>query len=283
MADFLSDGGLLASRKLNSRPPIFMVHGETGYTMPKPLFFEGLAADQELVLLQIPGLSGDRPIPGDVPKIAEAYVDQIEQSWPEGRVHIGAFCNGALIALEMSSQLAMRGRSVDHMVLLDPTLPKSIEAVHRGRAVNPIIRAAYFLFTGRLSGGASKSDLPNRRIRKLRARFYYLSNHIKKLRTQLTGHRASRFRAGQNIWATSQLRAAINHYWPEVYSGKVDLICARQRLILHEDPTSFWRIIMPHMKVWGILEKHEEVTGATSSEPAEKMQLLFDQSENRQA
>ena len=283
MSEFLSVGGPVTPGGRTSRPPIFMVHGGSGFTMPKPLFFKGLAAEQRLELLQIPGLSGDKPIPGDIPTIAAAYVDQIEQSWPDGRLHIGAFCNGALIAVEMKCQLAKRGRRVDHMVLLDPAVPSAIEAIHRGRAATTTARIGYFLLTGRLSGGASKADVPDSRIRRLRARLHYYENQVRKLRARLTGHKAYRFKPGQNLWAKSQLHAAASHYWPEVYTEKVDLISSRENFDFHDDPSGFWRSILPHMKIWSVMEKHHETTGAMSSEPSEKMQLLFDQSEGRQS
>lgn len=281
MSSFLWTDTPVATSVNVGRPPIFMVHGASGYTMPKPLFFKGLAPEQRLVLLQIPGLSGDRSIPDDIPSIAAAYVDQIEHDWPDGRLHISSFCNGALIAIEMTGQLAKRGRQVDHMVLLDPGVPKVIEAIHRGRAAKLKARLGFFFLTGRFSGGTSMEDVHDSRIRSARAYLHYIENRVRKLRARLTGHKAYRFKPGQNLWAQSRIHAANNHYWPQIHTKKVDVICAHERLAAHNDTSSFWRQILPDMVVWSVVEKHADVTGAESSVSAEKMQLLFDRSEGR--
>jgi pimeloyl-ACP methyl ester carboxylesterase len=112
------------------RPPIFVVHGRQGLTLPKPEFFRSLAEGQKLHIFELPGLHGgtcyDR-----IEDIAANYVAQIVETHPNGPVLLAAFCAGGLIALEMAAQLAAMGRPIRQLVLLDPPIRKGSLGVGR--------------------------------------------------------------------------------------------------------------------------------------------------------
>ena len=106
------------------RPPIFIVHGRLGYTLPKPEFRQAFAKGQELFVFELPGIRGGLSF-DRTEDIAAAYVAKLVEHYPKGPVLIASFCVGALIALEMASQLAARDRPVAQLILLDPSLPKN--------------------------------------------------------------------------------------------------------------------------------------------------------------
>lgn len=273
------DGQIAVSNDQKSdRPPIFMVHGASGYTLPKQPFLDGLAPDQKLEFLQLPGLSGDQPMLDFIPAIADDYATQIEQSWPEGRLHIAAFCNGALIALGIAQELAKRGRTVDHMVLLDPGITRSIEFLHHGRKPRPTARFGYFILTGRFTGGASMKDLQDPKVRRFRGLNHFVGNKLRRFRAALTGHKAYRFRPGHNHWAHAKIHAANNHFWPSTYIGSVDIICTRERKKSLLSPDNFWRSTIPNANVMAVLDDHADVTGANGSLSAMTLQAAFDKS-----
>ncbi|MBY6153798.1 hypothetical protein KUV47_11285 [Vannielia litorea] len=281
MASFLAPGEKASAAPASMRPPIFMVHGASGYTMPKPSFFEGLAEGQKLELFQLPGLMGDRRIPDNIPEIAAIYVDQIERDHPEGRVHISAFCDGAIIAVEMARQLNQRGRKVDHMVLLDPGVPKILRRAHEGIPARFRSRVGFALVTGRFTGGQGIEDINDPRLRKLRGKLAGFEAYIRSLRARLTGHRADRYYRGRRLFAESRLISAWSHFWPTPFLEEVDLICTKDRQSFHEAENSFWRMVLPNFRIWPMLEKHEDVTGGASINVSEKLQALFDESEGR--
>lgn len=281
MAGFIGAGVTPVQVAPDARPPIFMVHGSSGYTMPRPPFFQGLAPDQKIELFQLPGFNGDRPIPDNVPDIAASYIAQINRDWPAGRVHLGAFCNGAVIAVEMARQLAKQGRPVDHMVLLDPGMPRLIKRFFKGKPPRLRSRIHYWFPTGRFTGGRSLEDLRDPRLRRYRSRLVDLEYGLRKFAARWFNHRPDEFRPGRNPRAKARLNIAWGHFWPERLEGEVDVICSEERKPIHENESSFWRKILPGMRIWTVVENHSDVTGAESPITAIRMQELFDRSEGR--
>jgi thioesterase domain-containing protein len=104
-------------------PPIFVVHGRNGFTLLKPDFRGAFAQDQRLHVFELPGIRGGHSHDA-IEDIAAVYVGEIMETYPEGPVLLAGFCMGGLIAFEIASQLAAKGRPIRQLVLLDPALPK---------------------------------------------------------------------------------------------------------------------------------------------------------------
>ena len=98
--------------------------GAWAYTLPKPEFRQAFAEGQELFVFELPGIRGGQSF-DRTEDIAAVYVAKLVEHYPQGPILIASFCVGALIALEMASQLAEMGRPVAQLVLLDPSLPKN--------------------------------------------------------------------------------------------------------------------------------------------------------------
>ena len=107
-----------------TRPPIFVVHGRRGYTMPTPQFLQALAEGQKLRMFELPGIRGGQSY-DRIEDIADAYIGQLTAEYPEGPILLASFCAGGLIALEMAARLAEKGRPVKHLVLIDPPIRKN--------------------------------------------------------------------------------------------------------------------------------------------------------------
>jgi thioesterase domain-containing protein len=124
LPDFFPENRLSRQWEQGGRPPIFLIHGRVGFTLPKPAFRKVFGEDQEFHVFELPGLRGGRSY-DRIEDIAAVYVEQLVERCPRGPVLLVSFCVGALIALEMAAQLAARGRSITQLVLLDPSLPKN--------------------------------------------------------------------------------------------------------------------------------------------------------------
>ncbi|WP_010137252.1 thioesterase domain-containing protein [Oceanicola sp. S124] len=270
--------GDLAPPVASGRTPVFVVHGMTGHTVPRPAFYEGLAEDQQLIIFELPGIRGNRPIPHRIEGVANEYVAQVQRDYPEGPVILASFCIGWLIALEMARQLAEAGRPVERLVLLDPYPPTNLEARYRGERGKLATRIVSLLLSGRWSDGTSPADFESDRALALRVRLFYLRMRLKEWRNRLTGKGPRSFaRPGFDPRARSLLRAYARHYWPAPFPGRVDVLAAREHMAYFEDPTSYGRAILPNARVHLAAESHMDITGASGPEVARAFQSALDE------
>jgi thioesterase domain-containing protein/acyl carrier protein len=233
-----------------ARPPIFVVHGRGGYTMPAAQFRAALADGQKLRMFELPGIRGGKYYER-IEDIAAAYIDQINQEYPRGPILLASFCAGGLIAIEMANQLAEKGRPVKHLVLCDPPVRRN----------------------GTLGVGTDKIDLQDG----LRALLLHLLPRNLRLRYyELRWRKRGRKRfADQNLSATARAKlyaAYIDHHI-RPYTGPVTVLTSRARFPAMRDGSQV-ASLLPNRTVHLVVERHGEIT----SEPraAELMQEAFD-------
>ncbi|PYX07512.1 MAG: amino acid adenylation protein [Acidobacteria bacterium] len=105
-----------------SKPPFFCVHGGAGST----LFLHGLARelglDQPFYSLEAEGLDGNRVQRPSVEQMAAHYLSEIRKVQPQGRLHIGGYCFGGLVAFEMAQQLHRSGEQAPVLALFSAAL-----------------------------------------------------------------------------------------------------------------------------------------------------------------
>jgi surfactin family lipopeptide synthetase A len=111
-----------------SKRPFFYLHGEwRGGAYYSRELARRLGPDQPFYLLEpykFAGLS----VPPSFEAIAAAHLKTLRAVQPEGPYMLGGYCNGGLVAYEISRQLHAQGQVVDVLVLIDPGTP----ARHRG-------------------------------------------------------------------------------------------------------------------------------------------------------
>ena len=107
-----------------SKPPLFMVHGGSGFAFLQPGFVDVVGHDRPVYFFQAPGLDG-RVAPIKVLEdLARLYVRSMREVQPAGPYNIAAMCSGAFIALEMCNQIEESGEKIGRLILLDPdTMP----------------------------------------------------------------------------------------------------------------------------------------------------------------
>ena len=127
---------VVLARASDSRPPLFLVHGQYGITFLPPEFMRGFRDDQPIYVFQVPGYDGvDEPY-DTVAEIAADYLSSMLAIQTSGPYFLAAFCAGSWIAIEMANQMKQRGMAPDRLVLIDPALSSAMDEeflVNRGR------------------------------------------------------------------------------------------------------------------------------------------------------
>jgi non-ribosomal peptide synthetase component F/pimeloyl-ACP methyl ester carboxylesterase len=102
-----------------SRPPLFCAHGGGGNVLIYRALAKHLGFDQPFYGLQCKGLDGACPPLTRIEEMAELYVSEIQKIQPHGPYHLGGYCLGGTIALEMAQQLRSKGEDVGLLALFD--------------------------------------------------------------------------------------------------------------------------------------------------------------------
>jgi acyl carrier protein len=235
-----------------ARPPIFVVHGRRGYTMPAPQFIKALADGQKLRIFELPGIRGghshDR-----IEDIADAYIGQINAEYPQGPVLLASFCAGGLIALEMAARLAKQGRPVKHLVLIDPPMRKNGTL---GFAASPL----HLDLLHRTKRGLLRLLPRSWRLR------YYDVKWNKSLRSINSG-------LGLSTTAQAKLYAAFADFYPPPHSGPVTILASSRRMPRMQEGSHAAQILPSRTTVL-VFDQHKEV--ASEPRAAELMQQAFD-------
>jgi hypothetical protein len=109
-----------------SRPPLFFVHGLHGVMPLGPSLARALGPEHPIYGVNANGIDGRRPIIDDMREMIPAYVEDIKEARPTGRLIIGGMCDGSLAAIEIARELKQQGREVGPVILADPTImPRS--------------------------------------------------------------------------------------------------------------------------------------------------------------
>jgi amino acid adenylation domain-containing protein/FkbH-like protein len=121
----LADTALVEIQSQGSRPPLFLVHGAGG-----GMFWgyvnlsRHLGADQPVYGLKSRGLDGGEELKS-IEEMAAQYVSDIRTLQPHGPYHLGGYCFGGIVALEMARQFHAHGEEVALLALLNCSPPNS--------------------------------------------------------------------------------------------------------------------------------------------------------------
>jgi hypothetical protein len=244
-----------------AKPPIFVVHGRGGFTLPGRAFFEALAPGQRLRMFELPGIRGG-PCYDRIEDIAAHYVGLLSEEYPQGPTLLAAFCAGALIAVEMACQLDKLGRPVSQVVLLDPPIRNGTLGVGR------IVR------DGR--GGPHESHLKVmlRRLLPIRAlcRYHELKYQMLLVRKKQEGSiKYAEF--GFYTKPQAKLYVAFLRYQPRAYSGPVTILSSYGSSRAFRGGTSLMALL-PNLSVQLISEQHHGI--GNNATAARAMLAVFD-------
>jgi amino acid adenylation domain-containing protein/non-ribosomal peptide synthase protein (TIGR01720 family) len=103
-----------------AKRPLLLVHPSGGGVMGYSFLVPHLAADQPLYGLEARHREVDY---ATLEEMAAHYVEALIERFPEGPYRLGGWSFGGLVAFEMASQLAGRGRHVELLVIFDTPAP----------------------------------------------------------------------------------------------------------------------------------------------------------------
>ena len=121
----LTGSSLVEIQSLGTRPPLFLVHGAGG-----GMFWgyvnlsRHLGTDQPVYGLKSRGLDGREEL-STIQEMAAQYVADVRAFQPHGPYHLGGYCFGGNVALEMARLLQEQGQSVALLALLNCSPPNS--------------------------------------------------------------------------------------------------------------------------------------------------------------
>ena len=243
-----------------NRPPIFVVHGRGGFTLPEPTFFQALAKGQRLRMFELPGIRAGRCYE-HIEHIAAVYVAQLCDEYPQGPIFLAAFCAGGLIALEMAAQLAEMGRPICQLVLLDPPIR------HGTLGVGLMLS----------SGQRARQDWVKAVLRRLLpmrvlCRYHDLKYRMILLRKRRAGSlRYADF--GFSIKAQAKLYVAFLRYQARPYPGPVTILSSSGSSRASRGGARLGDLL-PQMRIRLVAETHRGIGGSATA--ARTMQSVFD-------
>lgn len=100
--------------------PLVFIHGDVsggGYYVRE--LARGLGIERPVYAPQQCGMRGE-PLPSSVEEMAAGHIRDLTSLLPQGPVHLGGHCSGAIIALEMAAQWTRAGRHVRTLVMVEP-------------------------------------------------------------------------------------------------------------------------------------------------------------------
>jgi thioesterase domain-containing protein len=105
-----------------TRPPIFWIHPVGGTVFCYAGLARALGPDQPFYAFQSPGLEpGTTPI-SNLEALCRHYADLLQSRYPHGRVRLGGWSLGGIVAFELARQLVARGRELEPVVLVNSFL-----------------------------------------------------------------------------------------------------------------------------------------------------------------
>lgn len=126
LEDQSTNHGLLVGLQTNGqRPPLFLVHPPGGIVACYQTLARLMPKEQPVFGIRSRGLYGDEELPTTLEEMASEYVHEIRAVRPNGPFVIGGWSLGGVIAYEMAQQLLAAGETVEHLVMLDTTVPSN--------------------------------------------------------------------------------------------------------------------------------------------------------------
>jgi thioesterase domain-containing protein/acyl carrier protein len=263
LAAALAGRGVARAQAPSGRPPIFCVHGQHGFMLPRKEFLAGLRPGQVFHMFELPGLRTQAQRLRRIDDIARAYVGELTAMHPSGPVHLAGFCLGNMIALEMAGQLADAGRPVARLVMVEPNVTQAMRELYE---------------RGLWHDAAAVTDY-QAEARRLAWEQHWRSKHVER---QQDGTDAfSRRHPGErfSLDARAKLMAAYASYLPRRLDMPVHVIACESRdsrLRLQSDAPVVWDEFIPNRQVMVVGLRHQDILAAADGSVAARIQAIFD-------
>lgn len=236
-------------------PPFFWVHGLNGSLFGDVV--RHIGTDQPFYGLQPQGVDGRTEPLDDIHAMASLYISGMKVVQPHGPYHLGGYCFGGIIALEMAQQLRAAGDEVALLLIID--LPTSEMRPVAGLAMSEKLRNIA------TEGLVALSRLSRRRRLNVGLLYRKLKLNLQRVRSAFglgitpKEDLVDALMAdmdGRRGWTDTHIRIARANsraalgYVPRRYDGRVTLLrCAEPRSPWGEDPQWGWGQIADQVTV----------------------------------
>ena len=220
-----------------TKPRFFCVHGAGGNV----LLYRDLAArlgnDYPFYGLQSRGLDGKSTPLTTVAEMATAYLEEIRRFQPQGPYHLGGYCLGGTIALEIAGLLRQQGEEVALLALLDTY--NFTKAVQIGWLYDQLERLKFHLGSfSRLRPGQMMSYVKEKFRVAMDGELAAIFQSDKRGRQISDQAKSEGHVALQNIQSINDY--AVGIYRPKSYPGKMTLFKPIKNYAAFPDPLMGW-------------------------------------------
>ncbi|MEM7585845.1 MAG: amino acid adenylation domain-containing protein [Acidobacteriota bacterium] len=240
---------LLSPPGSNAITPLVLVHPLGGTVLCYHELAQRLGDDLPVYALQAPGIDGGSPV-DRLETLVERYLEALEPLLVAGRIHLGGWSMGGLVAYELARQLRRQKRPPASLTMIDSRVPSAAPTLQDGNApAHPLDqlfvggRRASELFEAEELAELERSDVPlERQLASLIDR-----GHESGLLTPELDHEHV-----QRLVAVMQANhRAQQRYRPGPYAGEVLLLSATDQSFRAsnpafdaDDPTLGWSALV---------------------------------------
>jgi thioesterase domain-containing protein len=107
---------LVPLQPAGDKPGLFLIHGLEGSVLPYALLARYLGDGRPVYALQAADIKDEDRFED----LARKYLPEIREVQPAGPYHLGGYCTGGIVALELAHQLTAEGQEVGAIVQMDP-------------------------------------------------------------------------------------------------------------------------------------------------------------------
>jgi len=248
-AEFIDNGArpedrtLIPLRSTGKHPPLFVAHHRGGDLLRYGPLLEKVNPSIPLMGFEAIGLRGEADPMRSIEAMAERYVSELKQSYPDGPYYLAGFSDGGIIAYEMACQLHRSGDEIGGLVMLDPLLQEITNAQERVAPRSTLSRSA-LIRTSLKNDNARMAglSLPRKLVFIVQRLFHHMNWQVyQPLKRTLQMHNI----LPQNDWAPhKRVRnanlMAFKRYRPGDYEGDVLYIRSTDDTIV-VDTTAYWQ------------------------------------------
>jgi amino acid adenylation domain-containing protein len=238
-------------------PPVFIVHGVGGSAMELIPIAKSTRGNHPIYGIQARGFDGTQPPLDRVEAMADYYLETITEVQPRGPYFLVGHSSGGLIAMEIAQRLLKRGDRIGVLALLE-TYPDYHYWTLQARVNTLLIR--------RLKRHWAAKTLPLS-IRKLIAFAQGAPLPLMIAEDALPPAARAVLEGGL---------AAVAHYVPRYYPGKVNYMKCEINTLVPSDPIPIWGKLIQELDIQSIPGDHEHLISTHAGDVANWLSNLIE-------
>jgi thioesterase domain-containing protein len=241
---------LVLLRPGSGETPLFMVHPMSGSTMQLLPIAKAFPGRQTVYGIQAKGFDGTDTPYDRIDEMVDCYVSAITEVQPHGPYFLTGLCFGGIVATEIARRLAERGETISLLAFLD-TFPHP-------RYWSLRLRLDYFVFRRIREAFSALGELRRHEVAP------YVSTRLQLLwrkSAALVSRNQSFLKAPDFLPPAIKAVfeggiAALDHYCPRYYPGKVDFLVCGYHAYPPEAPRAVWGRLVEQLEVQSVPAEH---------------------------